>query len=118
MEGMNLHYQRKDGLLYPEMEVPGQDLRRVGKYGHLAMRYLKENEESRYSFLYRCGKLEEKMREVDREANEMLAELMDSYLKSRLLQNRRSFLEQWKLLEQAQMQAEEIVLREIVWQYH
>ena len=88
MEGMNLHYQRKDGLLYPEMEVPGQDLRRVGKYGHLAMRYLKENEESRYSFLYRCGKLEEKMREVDREANEMLAELMDSYLKSRPLQNR------------------------------
>ena len=58
------------------------------------------------------------MREVDREANEMLAELMDSYLKSRLLQNRRSFLEQWKLREQAQMQAEEIVLREIVWQYH
>ena len=51
MEGMNLHYQRKDGLLYPEMEVPGQDLRRVGKYGHLAMRYLNENEESRYSFL-------------------------------------------------------------------
>ena len=108
MEGMNLHYQRKDGLLYPEMEVPGQDLSRVGKYGHLAMRYLKENEESRYSFLYRCGKL----------ANEMLAELMDSYLKSRPLQNRRSFLEQWKLREQAQMQAEEIVLREIVWQYH
>lgn len=118
MEGMNLHYQRKDGLLYPEMEVPGQDLSRVGKYGHLAMRYLKENEESRYSFLYRCGKLEEKMQEVDREANEMLAELMDSYLKSRPLQNRRSFLEQWKLREQAQMQAEEIVLREIVWQYH
>ena len=118
MEGMNLHYQRKDGLLYPELEVPGQDLSRVGKYGHLAMRYLKENEESRYSFLYRCGKLEEKMREVDREANEMLAELMDSYLKSRPLQNRRSFLEQWKLREQAQVQAEEIVLREIVWQYH
>ena len=110
MEGMNLHYQRKDGLLYPELGIPGQDLSHVGKYGHLAMIYLKENEESRYSFLYRCGKLEEKMREVDREANEMLA--------SRPLQNRRSFLEQWKLREQAQMQAEEIVLREIVWQYH
>ena len=82
------------------------------------MRYLKENEESRYILIYRCGKLDEKMQEVDREANEMLAELMDSYLKSRILQNRRSFLEQWKLREQAQMQAEEIVLREIVWQYH
>ena len=47
-----------------------------------------------------------------------LLEFGGSYLKSRPLQNRRSFLEQWKLREQAQMQAEEIVLREIVWQYH
>ena len=50
-------YKEVDGLLYPQIEMPDEteDLTKLGKYGRMAMSYLKENEPARYKTLMRFG---------------------------------------------------------------
>ncbi|HKM03049.1 MAG TPA: TnpV protein [Lachnospiraceae bacterium] len=95
-----------------------KNLMNLGKYGRMAMNYLKENERSRFNSLYRFGKLAEKMNQVDEEANELLDQLMESYLEKHKPQNPSSTMEMWKIREQAKMQAEEVVLHQVVMHFH
>ena len=95
-----------------------QSLENLGKYGRMAMNYLKENEQSRYNSLYRFGKLAEKMHKVEEEANQLLDQLMEAYLAKNKPQNPSSTMEMWKLGEQAKMQAEEVVLHQVVMKFH
>ena len=43
-------YKEVDGLLYTKIEMPDEteDLAKLGKYGRMAMNYLKENEPDVY----------------------------------------------------------------------
>ena len=68
-------YKEVDGLLYPQIEMPDEteDLTKLGKYGRMAMNYLKENEPARYKTLMRFGKMYEKMSAVEEEANQLYA---------------------------------------------
>ncbi|HKM35374.1 MAG TPA: TnpV protein [Lachnospiraceae bacterium] len=99
-------------------EEQEKNLMNLGKYGRMAMNYLKENERSRYNSLYRFGKLDEKMHQVEVEANELLDQLMEQYLLKHRPENPSSTMEMWKLREQAKMQAEEVVLHQIVMKFH
>ena len=80
--------------------------------------YLKENERNRYNTLYRLGRLGEKMKEVDEEANNLLETLMRNYLKIHKPKEPSSTMEMWKKREQAKMMAEEVVLKRIVYRFH
>lgn len=114
-------YKEVDGILYPEIQLPvdqEKELRKLGKYGRMAMDYLKENEPARYRTLLRFGKLAEKMQEVEDEANSLLDQLMESYLQKHRPENPSSTMEMWRLREQAKMQAEEVVLHQIVMTFH
>ena len=115
-----LEYKEVDGLLYPVLEIPDEreNLARLGKYGRQAMKYLEGNEPARYKNLLRTGRMTEKMLEVEKEANRMMEQLQNQYLKKNKPQNPSSTMEMWKLREQAKMMAEEIVLAEIVLKYH
>ncbi|MDD3138124.1 MAG: TnpV protein [Lachnospiraceae bacterium] len=99
-------------------EEQEKNLMNLGKYGRMAMNYLKENQRSRYNSLYRFGKLAEKMQQVEVEANELLDQLMEQYLLKHRPENSSSTMEMWKLREQAKMQAEEVVLHQIVMKFH
>ena len=117
MAEMALTYTEVDGLLYPDLELPEeseQTLLNVGKYGLLAMEYLKENEPQRYKTLTRFGILAEKLHEVDEEANLLMDQLQKAYLMKHQPKDPHSTMEMWKLREQAKMQAEEIVLNRVV----
>ena len=61
-------YHEENGLLYPNIEMPQNQeiqLQKLGKYGRMALNYLKENEKKRYNSLYRFGKLGEVMEQVE-----------------------------------------------------
>ena len=75
-------YKEVDGLLYPQIEMPDEteDLTKLGKYGRMAMNYLKENEPARYKTLMRFGKMYEKMSAVEEEANQLYDQLEMQYL--------------------------------------
>ncbi|MGB4658125.1 MAG: TnpV protein [Mobilitalea sp.] len=120
MAELAMTYHEVDGLLYPDIQMPeeqGMKLTNLGKYGILAMNYLKENEPSRYKTLYRFGKLAEKMTEVNEEAYQLLDQLVNDYLRKHKPENPNSTMEMWKLREQAKMQAEEVVLQQIVMKF-
>lgn len=104
-------YKEVDGLLYPQIEMPDEteDLTKLGKYGRMAMNYLKENEPARYKTLMRFGKMYEKMSAVEEEANQLYDQLEMQYLAKHKPQNPSSTMEMWKIREQAKMQAEEDV---------
>ena len=89
-----------------------------GQESRMEEKYLKENHKERYRTLVRFGKLAEKMQEVEEEANGMMEALENSYLKQNPPKNPQSTMEMWKLREQARMQAEEIVMKEVVLKFH
>ena len=95
-----------------------EDLTKLGKYGRMAMNYLKENEPARYKTLMRFGKMYEKMSAVEEEANQLYDQLEMQYLAKHKPQNPSSTMEMWKIREQAKMQAEEVVLHQIVMRFH
>jgi hypothetical protein len=61
---------------------------------------------------------EEKAREVNEEAYDMLDTMMKQYLHKHKPRDSNSTMEMWRIREQAKMVAEETVLCDIVYHYH
>lgn len=72
----------------------------------------------RYKSLVRFGKLEERAAEVNETAYDLLDDIETSWLKKHKVKNPGGFMEQLKLRTQARMMAEEIVLADVVMQFH
>ncbi|MCD7907310.1 MAG: TnpV protein [Clostridium sp.] len=98
--------------------IEDEGLLKLGRYGIMAMNYLKENHETRYKSLLRFGRLAEKMQEVEERANQRQDLLISAYLESNPPADRNSTMEMWQIRQQAQLQAEEIVIQEVINQYH
>ena len=136
----------EDGILYPNISFETENLAELGKYGLMAMDYLKDNYYERYRLLERNGRLVEVLN-VNEEAHQMVDRMMEKYMKKRVkylrctqvcksryftnentetqvdVQNHKSndpksTMEMWKIREQGLMQDEEIVVQEIVNIYH
>ena len=58
------------------------------------------------------------MQEVEKEANQMMEVLENDYLKKNPPKNPQSTMEMWQIRQQARMQAEEIVMTEVVLKFH
>lgn len=109
-------YEERDGLLYPVVDLPeGLPLGQVGKYGLLWLNYMKENHKERYRLLWRLGRLNRVACQVDEEAWEMLAEIMEKHLAKHLPEDSSSTMEMWRLREEAKRIGEVVVLRDIVY---
>ena len=117
-EAMGGTYTEVDGVLYPNIVVSEESDVWVGKYGLLWIDYMKFNYAERYRHHIRMGTLNSKAFEVNEEAYEMLEEIGNQYLAKHKPQNSASTMEIWRLREQAKQMAEEVVLIDIVRQYH
>ncbi len=115
-ESIGIEYEeREDGLLYPVLEYDNEKQIDVGKYGYMWIQYMQENHTYRYRELVRAGMVKETAAKVNEEAYQMLESIIKKYLGTHRLKNPHSTMEMWKLREQAQMQAEEIVLASVVY---
>ncbi len=117
-EAMGGTYTEVDGVLYPNIVVLEESDVWVGKYGLLWIDYMKFNYAERYRHHIRMGTLNTKALEVNEEAYEMLEGIVNQYLVKHKPQNSASTMEMWRLREQAKQMAEEVVLNDIVRQYH
>lgn len=117
-EAMGGTYTEVDGVLYPNIVVSEESDVWVGKYGLLWIDYMKFNHAERYRHHIRMGTLNTKALEVNEEAYEMLEGIMNQYLVEHKPQNSASTMEIWRLREQAKQMAEEVVLSDVVRQYH
>ena len=112
---MELEYREKDGILYPEVEI-FPEKKDVGKYGRMAMKYLQEEDEMRYSQLIIEGTLLEIMSKVNEEAHQRVEVILEQLEKEKPLTNPMNTILSYKERMQWQQIAEEIVLNEIVYQ--
>ena len=117
-EAMGGIYTEVNGVLYPNITISEEVDVWVGKYGLLWIDYTKSNHTDRYRHHIRMGTLNTKAFEVNEEAYEMLEGIVNQYLAKHKPQNSASTMEMWRLREQAKHMAEEVVLRDIVRQYH
>ena len=108
----------EDGMLYPNISFETENLAELGKYGLMAMDYLKDNYNERYRSLERTGRLVQVLKLVNEEAHQMVDRMMEKYLQTHMPSDPASTMEMWKIREQGLMQAEEIVVHEIVNIYH
>ncbi len=84
----------------------------------LWLSYMKENHKQRYRTLARLGCINSQAHEVNEEAYKMLDTITSQHLKKHPPEHPGSTMEMWKLREQAKSIAEEVVLSDIVYQYH
>ena len=68
-----------------------------------------------YRKLVREGKVNLTAAKINEEAYEMLNTIVEKYLRNHKPKNSYSTMEMWKLRQQAQMQAEEVVLASVVY---
>lgn len=117
-EQMGGTYEEIDGILYPNITLSGAMSEQndfCGKYGDMWKKYMHDNREADYRHYLFTGKLNEKAKEINEQAYEMLDVIMNQYMKNHMPSNPESTIEMWKLREQAKMQAEEIILYDIIY---
>ena len=69
-----MNYIEKDGILYPDVEMPEQ--KEIGKWGLLHLGYLKQFRIARYNELLMSGELNAYLYKVNEEAQERLESLI------------------------------------------
>lgn len=85
-------YTEVDGILYPNIGMDDADMKSdtdsvmtsvgIGKYGHLWIFYMKENNPDRYRYHLRTNQLHDNAKDVNEEAYEMLDMVVEKYLAS------------------------------------
>lgn len=118
-EKLGIPYEERDGIFYPVLEAGTEHKNTdAGKYGRMWIQYMKDEYPVRYRSLVRFAELEERAAEVNETAYELLDDIENSWLKKHKTKNPSSFTEQLKLKTQARMMAEEMVLADVVMQFH
>ena len=119
-EKLGVEYQEIDGIFYPILSVTKEDsqCRNIGKYGHMWIEHIKIIYPQRYRSLVRFGELMERAEMVNETAYELLEDIEVRWLDKHRPKNANSFVEQLHLRNQARMMAEEVVLHDVVRQFH
>lgn len=119
-EKLGIEYQEVDGIFYPILSVPSEDNQclDVGKYGRMWIEHIKITYPQRYRSLLRFGELKERAEMVNETAYELLEDIEGRWLNQHRPKNSNSFIEQLHLRNQARMMAEEVVLHDVVKQFH
>ena len=116
-EQMGGTYTEIDGIFY--LDVTLDDEMAVqnsfcGKYGDMWKKHMHDNRNADYRHYLFTGKLNEKAKEINEQAYEMLDVIMNQYMNNHKPDNPNSTIEMWKLREQAKMQAEEVIFHDII----
>ena len=116
IEQNGITYELRGEQYYPLLELPEQ--KEIGKYGRLHLEYLKAHRKGYHTTLLMEGTLNQRLCEIDVEANKMLETIiscladergMDEVLKDR------DMLRWVAEMNNIKASAEEIVLREVVY---
>ena len=112
-------YRKENGRLIPEIELPEQVNYQIGKYGQFYLDYIKNHRRGRYTTLLTEGTLNTRLHEIDLEANEMLETIIPRLAAERNIDENlkaRDMLRWVAEMNNIKESAEEIVLREVIYQ--
>ena len=112
-------YTERDGIFYPNLSLPEQTDYPIGKYGQMRLDFLKKHRRGTYTTLMTEGRLSAHLSAINQEARSQI-----EYLTAELAKNR-GIDEELKAsnpllwvqeMNNCKAQAEEIVIREVVYQ--
>ena len=112
-------YREENGRLIPEMKLPEQTNYQIGKYGQFYLDYIKNHRRGRYTTLLTEGTLNVQLHEIDLEAKTMLESIISRLAAERGIDENlkaRDMLRWAAEMNNIKASAEEIVLREVVYQ--
>ncbi|KAB3536311.1 TnpV protein [Alkaliphilus pronyensis] len=117
MKPMELSYQEVQGIYHPQIQVSREesyDKKPLGKYGQMALNYLKEEHINRYNYLVTEGTLLPLMHQVNEEAWERMEKLQGQMLQKEPIQDPTNTYQTYRHREMIRTRAEEIALQEII----
>ena len=113
---MKLTYTMQGDYLLPNLEVP--EAPKVGKYGMLRRSFLRSHRKALYNGMMLSSKLNAHLEEVDRQANEMMENLLKKLAQEQGVTEELKAKDQmlWvQLMNNLRQAAEETVLAEVVY---
>ena len=113
---MELTYRQEGDYLFPNLSVP--EAPRVGKYGMLRRTFLRRNRNGIYTGMQLTGKLNAHLEEIDRQATEMMGQLVAQMAREQGVTEDLKAQDQMKwvgLMNSIRAAAEEMVLRELIY---
>ena len=113
---MKLTYTMQGDYLLPNLEVP--EAPKVGKYGMLRRSFLRSHRKALYTGMMLGDKLNAHLEEVDRQANEMMENLLKKLAQEQGVTEELKAKDQmlWiQLMNNLRQAAEETVLAEVVY---
>ena len=117
---MELTYTKIGDYYYPDLCLPPvDDDRPLGKYGILRKTYLKQHHPMMYDRLLLAGKLDDHLREIDALAKEQVDQMIADMAAREGVDEELKVTDQLRwvgLMNSFKAAAEEVVLREIVYQ--
>ena len=116
---MKLTYTERNGLLYPDLEVPPQTNYTIGKYGRMRLGFIKQHRRGTYGSLLAQAKLNEHLHEIDLQASELLQSIVSDLAKKNGINEALKIADPLRWIQEMnnlKACAEEIVFREILYQ--
>ena len=111
-------YHKEGDYFIPNLYLPIQPQKQIGKYGRLRLNYLKDFNKTLYTELLIDGTLKQHLLDIDESANERLQLLIKQFAES---ENVNEYLKEHHQMEWVQAmnnikkRSEEIVLNEIIY---
>ncbi|MBQ9761259.1 MAG: TnpV protein [Clostridia bacterium] len=112
-------YTEHNGLYYPDLALPEQTNHIIGKYANLRLDFMKKHRRGTYTTLLTEGQLNEHLHNIDIQAHNLLDDIIPRLAHERgigeVLKAHNPL--QWAAeMNNIKASAEEIVLREVVYQ--
>ena len=117
-EKLGVTYRQEGDYMVPNIELPPQPEKPIGKYGRMRRKFLKEHRPGQYNYLLLMAELDWHLTEIDEAAKNRLDELMPklSEKAGATLQLRREDPMKWVgLMNNCKAQAEEIICQELIY---
>ena len=116
---MNIEYTKVGDYYLPNLVAP-ENMKnfKIGKYGKLRLRYLKEHKKAEYTILLMDNELQKHLMEVDKIANERFELLMKQFKEKENITEELKAKDQLKwvgLMNNIKHSAEEIILKELIY---
>ena len=112
-------YTEHNGLCYPDLALPEHINYTLGKYANLRLDFMKKHRRGTYTTLFTEGRLNEYLHDIDFQAHKLLDDIIPRLAQERgigeVLKAHNAL--QWAAeMNNIKASAEEIVLREVVYQ--
>ena len=115
----NITYTERNGIRYPNLELPEQNNYPLGKYANLSLDFMKKHRKGRYTTLLTEGRLNEYLHAIDIQAHNLLDDIIPRLAQERGIDEdlkAHNALRWTAEMNSIKASAEEIVMQEVVYQ--